>query len=468
MIQKFTDLESPKKEQDSASNPVLSLYFSCVVLVDGTYHAFGTYNSLNKIHHATSDDGVTFGDPVEALVNVSGLCYCPTIWTENGTWYMIYADGSHTAHVAVSLATADTIDGEWTKYASNPVFSNETAIWGAGAEPWGLIKSGGIYYMWFNNYGSGNPRRLGLITSSDVIGPWIQLPNNPIFDYRRFCPCPFKFGEKFFLIVTHMLYNTAAHSEFELYSCDDPTFLPSKRTLLGSIHYSAYDSSKWYQHDLDTSYILAGIDRDVTNTTPLVIYFSGERGGVWNDGMMTIDPQLLQDGKFNPVFYCSDQATSSIAYSSDSVIVKDSDTSLKISPTAYNEYCYAGIGISRGYLEFDYYQTGAGTLDFTFVDENDEICFFMEFLNRTFQYTNPILKDAGLNRTYNEWGHIKIWWNAIGKRWGAILKNASGTRTFVNLDMRMNKTGFIQGLLIYRIATSVGTFYLDNFVVGRW
>lgn len=280
-----TPILSPEVDETSST-------FCSVLKVDDTYHMY-YHSGYGNIGHATSADGKTWvkdaaNNPVlDVSVGEwdSDAVGVPMVWKEGSIWYMLYrGQPALTGGDATGLATsADGIT--WTKSASNPVLQGEADKWDTGAETWGVIKRGSIYYLYYESR-SPVERKIGVATSTDLI-TWTKDVNNPIFDGGRFCPFAFKYDDYYYLIVPHYTIGVD-FAVFELYRDISPTFYPADRVYLGIIKkYSA--SGGWDDHDLDTPCILTDdIYRDtfVASNGELWMYYAGEPGDdTWKVGL---------------------------------------------------------------------------------------------------------------------------------------------------------------------------------------
>lgn len=142
------------KEGEVISAPTEDPY---VVLHDGTYHLWcedkeGATSSSNKgvINHYTSPDGLAW-----TLENENALASSeaweafdvasPVVWLEGDVWYMVYEGRSTSSNGSIGIATADSPNGPWTKYAGNPVMAPTTAQKAQIGHD--ITKIGGVYYM---------------------------------------------------------------------------------------------------------------------------------------------------------------------------------------------------------------------------------------------------------------------------------------------------------------------------------
>jgi hypothetical protein len=244
----------------------------------GVYHLFCSWGS---ILHFTSSNGKTgwAADPLNPILtgNNEGV---PMVWEEEGVWYMLYRYGGPDK---IGLANS-TDASHWTRYEGNPVINV-----GSFCDPWGVIKVGSTYYLWYNDgWGTGG-RCAGLATSTDLKN-WTQDPNNPIFTDGRFCVFPFKYDGYYYTIVPR--YTTSPYGEIELYRDVNPTFYPTSREYLGVIIRPG-PAGAWDDHRFDTPCVLTDtIQRDSyeASNNELWTYYGGTgtltgSGADWWTGM---------------------------------------------------------------------------------------------------------------------------------------------------------------------------------------
>lgn len=294
---------------DYPGNPIIAptgsetlTSYGSVNKVGNTYHAYYMYyiSGLGQIGHATSADGKTFtkdsaNNPV--FTPASGSAWdnlqvgVPTVWIENGTWYMLYRGnstlGPNQGNYRIGLATsANGISWTRTPHNSAPGTSGNGCVIDLGFQnggtnsfdPYGIIKVGLTYYLFINEQAPAT-RATGLATSTDLIN-WTKDPANPTLTDGRYCVCPFKFGSYYYLIVSHYLGGAAPVSTLELYRDTAPTFYASSRVYLGSIKqgYGPGVSGSKYAtaasgFGFDTPFILTD---DITRST-----FSASNGDIW-------------------------------------------------------------------------------------------------------------------------------------------------------------------------------------------
>jgi predicted GH43/DUF377 family glycosyl hydrolase len=173
------------------------IYQFDIVKSGSTYYLFYTGSSnateggVSHIGLATSTDGLSWSRYSSLPVLEAGKdtydyygLSDPKVLVVNGTWHMWYAGnhGSGSADIDVCYATSK--DGYiWTKYASNPVRSNDdnSSAWnGTEIRPQGVFKEGGMYKMYYLARGTSKVSQLGLMTSLDGAS-WTENANNPLY-----------------------------------------------------------------------------------------------------------------------------------------------------------------------------------------------------------------------------------------------------------------------------------------------
>ena len=287
------------------NNPTLSLErdnpasaFSSIVKNGSTYCAYMSYHDPEtgfwRIGLMTGNDGLAFNEDVahDPIINVgasgsfdSVMIWCPMVWIEGSTWYMLYSGSNSSTNVYNKIGLATSSDGvSWTKQnGGQPVFNGSG--WCANdVEGWGLIKVDSTYYLWFTTLyaGSTSCRQVGLSTSTDLLH-WTEDPNNPIFadtpgNYGTYCGFPFKYNNTYYFLVTQAEARLSTGvSRINLYSSPTPTFYVSDRTLLGTA-ITTGDVSDWDGWNIDTPFVLAeNVSRKIPSGGTLNIYYTGER-----------------------------------------------------------------------------------------------------------------------------------------------------------------------------------------------
>ena len=258
--------------------------FASVFYDAGTYHL---YTSYGTVLHYTSPNGKTnwTADPNNPMLagNYEGV---PMVWKEGGVWYMLYRYliGGSSPYVIGLANSTDAV--HWTRYEGNPVVRGTTGEWDdQDLDPWGVIKIGSTYYLWYNTIGAvpALGRCIGLATSTDLKN-WTKDANNPIFSGGRFCSFPFKYGGYYYMIVPHYTA-VSGYGEIELYRDINPTFYPSGREFLG-VPITSGPPSAWDDHRFDCPAVLTDtIDRDTyaASNNELWAYYTGLGNGSGSD-----------------------------------------------------------------------------------------------------------------------------------------------------------------------------------------
>jgi len=257
--------------------------FTSFLKVDSTYHA---YYGSGSINHATSPDGVDWtldseNNPLSGITSNNGV---PSVWKEGATWHMLFRMDPGDDY---GIGYASSSDGiTWSPDESNPVLTGDESEWDDNArlDPWGVIKIGSTYYLYYSTVSVPPNRATGIATSTDLIN-WTKDDNNPIFDDHRYCIWVIKYGLYYYAFVPHYTVGTN-YGEIELYRDVNPTFYAADREDLGEVRESLGDG--WDSHDLDTPCILTD---DVFRNTfdasngEMWMYYAGELDGAWQTGL---------------------------------------------------------------------------------------------------------------------------------------------------------------------------------------
>lgn len=176
-----------------------------VLLDNGTYYLF--YESINTdggsgIGYATSTDGYNWTKQTvdAALIDHGGAAWeslqigTPKIIKDGSTFYLTYHghNGAGSSSPRVGVATASSITGPYTKYASNPILSDGgTGTWD---DNWvgsrSLFKYGSKWIMVYEGHSTAAiiGSECGIATSDDLYTWTKDTTNNPIFkltDYEN-------------------------------------------------------------------------------------------------------------------------------------------------------------------------------------------------------------------------------------------------------------------------------------------
>ncbi|MHC5182883.1 MAG: DUF2341 domain-containing protein, partial [Planctomycetota bacterium] len=213
---------------------------------------------------STSIDGIVWDPNGVVLRNGaegewdSTNIWCPAVWEENGTYYMLYA-ATGPGGIAMGLATSP--DGEtFTKYAGNPVF--EDPDWAAGNTEgpcFSALKEDGVYYVMYNTLGG---HRQSSIVSSTDLTTWTRVYDYPRFaggattadwNYNTFCGNVFKYDDLFYLLIPGQ-DSSRDYAKFGMYVSSSPTFPEDDTEFKGIIMIG--DPNGWEGTDMDTPWVV--------------------------------------------------------------------------------------------------------------------------------------------------------------------------------------------------------------------
>lgn len=442
------------------------------------YYEGGTYYLYCGLAAAigvrTSADGKTWGERTEVLARSAAdawdytNCYCPTVWKEGATYYMLYGGYSADSTTKVGLATSASPTEGWTRYEGNPVYDNQ--IWShSGAEPWGLIKIGATYHLWVNNYGGSGlapngvgERQTGLVTSTDLIH-WTADPSNPIYVGQRYCPCIWHQGRYYYMLVTHQITGVD-YANLEIYRSLDPRFLPDRRRFLGSALYTPQDATTADGGDLDTPLpVMTGPEMEYLDD-PLPIYYAVQsQAGAWKMGLFHLPMASIADGALLADTFTATH-TPSAAWSLSTDAAKVGAQSLKCAVTAANENYRVGVGKVRGSIAFWLRQeTGMTTTFYGYGDGKTEAIVFQTLASRKWQYKDGATATAGTTiRTAGAWYHVEITFDCAAGIWGYETTTADGTAFESRAGLAMSAdVDSIAEFYVYRPATRAQIMYLD-------
>jgi len=242
---------------------------------------------------------------------------CPWVWKEESTWHMLYTG---TGSSGVQAGYANSTDGaHWLRYSGNPVLRPSGGWESGGNEIWGVMKVNSTYYAWYSPWPAGAPptplRQVGLATSTDLLN-WNKDPKNPIFgasspDYGRYCVCPFKYEEYYYMLVPYGWQNGTF--KFELFKDSEPTFYPETRTSLGWV-VSLGTSGEWDSWFIDTPYVATDNITRVLNDGAMLVYYSGTGNSAitpYGTGLIVLDTEQALTGV--PGVYSSPQYMNEVA-----------------------------------------------------------------------------------------------------------------------------------------------------------
>ncbi|HLL44319.1 MAG TPA: hypothetical protein VK369_14315 [Segetibacter sp.] len=170
-----------------AKNPIFSekwMEDMCVIKNAGKYYMFA--EGRNDVAHSlVSNDGINWqeeGDLKIQTVNgksIPGPYGTPTVWLENGKWYLFYERNDE----AIWLAESND-HKNWINIQDEPVLRTGPEKYDAGAVAVNqIVKYKGRYYMYYHAssapMASSTEWTSNVAMSTDLIH-WVKYPKNPI------------------------------------------------------------------------------------------------------------------------------------------------------------------------------------------------------------------------------------------------------------------------------------------------
>lgn len=461
-----------------AGNPVMgcSRCGFASVFYDSDTGIYHSYSSWTSILHYTSTNGIDWTADADNPILTASQPWegsnvgVPMVWKEDGVWNMLYRGGSPDR---IGLATSP--DGvNWTKSSENPVLQGDPGEWDdRDLDPWGVIKVGSTYYLWYNTISSipGEGRATGLATSTDLT-TWTKDPNNPIFTGGRFCAFPFRYDGDYYLLIPHYTSGTD-YSQIELYRDTNPTFYPGEREYIGvAINYGPAD---WDDHDQDTPSVLTDdIYRDTFTAAgnQLWTYYAGEGGdGSWRTGM-TIEEDIasaltgLEPGSLT--WSASGDVTvvdSPVWQGVRSVRQRDADSSG--ADTLTGDFAPMEQGLVGAWMrrtstsngDYDIYLYGGSTLA------------VVGGLGRNgdFHYWNGSFQPTGVNWATDTWYLVTLAFDAATDQYDFVVYDETFSELVRVEDVGFgNATDSIDSAMLYTSSGYIGDGYADDFRVGEW
>lgn len=228
------------------------------------------------------------------------------VFKDEGVWYLLYRGHDLRGKLPTySIGLASSSDGiNWSKHPQNPLLSPLNGSWEGEYsakgqptifDPWGIIRANDVYYLWFNADNPNTCRSTGLATSLDLVH-WYRREQNPIFKGGRFCVCPFKYKDYYYMVVTANGFQRRNNC-FELYRCKTPDFYEQDREFLGTVLGNG-GVGEFDEGYIDTPYIVTkDIYRDsFPDTKTGFLLYTGESSviGQWSHGIATFSFEDLE------------------------------------------------------------------------------------------------------------------------------------------------------------------------------
>lgn len=188
--------------QRYAKNPIFSGKWTedmCVVKNEGKYYMYA--EGRNDVAHLLeSKDGIDWQEQGDLAIHtvdgkpIPGPYGTPTVWVENGKWYLFYERNDE----AIWLATSkDHIN--WTNVQDAPVIDKGPGKYDAGAVAANqVVKYKGRYYIYY--HASADPMNSSTMWTSNVAAStdlihWVKYPKNPIVEGDHSSPITVFDGE---------------------------------------------------------------------------------------------------------------------------------------------------------------------------------------------------------------------------------------------------------------------------------
>lgn len=159
-----------------------------VIMNNGTYYMYAEGNN-DVAHLLTSPNGIEWTEQGDLIIlttkgdTISGPYGTPTVWIENGQWYLFYERND----MAIWLAKSDD-KITWTNIQDDPVLPLGPDLYDIGAVAANqVVKHNGKYYIYYHATSSADWQHpaspvtwtSNVAMSSDLIH-WVKYPGNPI------------------------------------------------------------------------------------------------------------------------------------------------------------------------------------------------------------------------------------------------------------------------------------------------
>jgi predicted GH43/DUF377 family glycosyl hydrolase len=182
-----------------------------VTRFEGKYYMYAEGEN-DVAHLLTSDDGINWQEQGDLIIltakgdTIPGPYGTPSLWIENGKWYLFYERNDE----AIWLAVSDD-KKIWTNVQDEPVLKKGPEVYDSGALASNqIIKFREKYYMYYHatpDSGWNVPGNASLWTSnvamSDDLVNWVKYAENPIVEGDHSSPIVVPDGNKFRLYTMH-------------------------------------------------------------------------------------------------------------------------------------------------------------------------------------------------------------------------------------------------------------------------
>jgi beta-1,2-mannobiose phosphorylase / 1,2-beta-oligomannan phosphorylase len=174
-----------------------------------TYYMFAEGANDNHAELLTSKNGINWKWEGELDVRLADgrrpaekPCGTPTIWIENGVWYLFYERNDKGVWLA---KTKDPLSRIWTNVRDEPVLSPGPAEYDTDMIAVNqVIKYGGAYFAFYHGSGTAMPRtwNTNVARSTDLVH-WKKYSHNPIVDDNKSSGIVLPIGQSFRLYTMH-------------------------------------------------------------------------------------------------------------------------------------------------------------------------------------------------------------------------------------------------------------------------
>jgi hypothetical protein len=178
----------------SAKNPLIAdrwVEDMTVVVHDGIYYMFAEGKDDNHTELLTSKDGIDWKreGPLDVRAADGGTqakrpCGTPTVWIENGIWYLFYEWNDKGVWLA---KTTYPLRQMWVNVQDEPVLTTGPGEYDKDMIAVDqVIRYGGAYYAFYHGSGKKEPRtwNTNIARSVDLVH-WKKYPGNPIVDDNK-------------------------------------------------------------------------------------------------------------------------------------------------------------------------------------------------------------------------------------------------------------------------------------------
>ncbi len=193
-----------------SKNPVFKEKWTedmCVIKNEGKYYMFA--EGKNDVAHSlVSNDGIHWSEEGDLIIRtldekpVPGPYGTPTVWIENGKWYLFYERNDE----AIWLAKSND-HRNWINVQDEPVIVTGPEKYDLGAVAANqIVKYKDRYYIYY--HASAEPMESSTMWTSNVamssdLIHWVKFPKNPIVEGNHSSPITVFDGKQYRLYTMH-------------------------------------------------------------------------------------------------------------------------------------------------------------------------------------------------------------------------------------------------------------------------